>query len=45
VPETNWAGTYAYRAGRLHRPSTLEEVREVVARAPRLRVLGPGRSA
>ncbi len=38
--EANWAGTYAYRAGRLHRPATLEQVREIVARAPRVRVLG-----
>lgn len=38
--ETNWAGTYTYRAGKLHRPSTLEQVREIVANTPRLRVLG-----
>jgi xylitol oxidase len=38
--EGNWAGTYAYSAKRLHRPSTLEEVREVVAGAERIRVLG-----
>jgi xylitol oxidase len=37
---TNWAGSYAYRARVLHRPSTLDEVREIVARAPRVRVLG-----
>jgi xylitol oxidase len=36
----NWSGTYAYRARRLHRPATLEQLREVVAAAPRLRVLG-----
>jgi xylitol oxidase len=36
----NWAGTYAYRAGALHRPSSTEELREIVARAPRVRVLG-----
>jgi xylitol oxidase len=40
VREANWAGTYTYRAGRLHRPATVEEVREIVARAPRVRVLG-----
>src|SRR5689334_3842479 len=37
---TNWAGSYAYRARELHRPSTLEELQEVLARAPRIRVLG-----
>ena len=38
--ETNWAGNYRYRASTLHRPSTLEHLREVVANAPRVRVLG-----
>ena len=38
--EHNWAGNYTYRAERLHRPSTLEQVREIVASAPRIRVLG-----
>jgi xylitol oxidase len=38
--EHNWAGNYTYRAERLHRPSTLEQVREIVATAPRIRVLG-----
>ena len=37
---TNWAGTYAYRAEVLHRPQTLEELQELVARAERIRVLG-----
>jgi xylitol oxidase len=40
VRETNWAGTHTYRAGRLHRPSTIEELQELVARSRRLRVLG-----
>lgn len=40
VSEVNWAGNYEYRAARLHRPSTLEQVREIVAAAPRVRVLG-----
>ena len=31
MAEANWAGNYAYRAGRLHRPTTLEQVREIVA--------------
>ena len=37
---TNWAGNYRYRAQAVHRPTTLEEVRTVVARTPQLRVLG-----
>jgi xylitol oxidase len=36
----NWAGNYAYGAERLHRPTTLEQVQEIVATAPRIRVLG-----
>jgi xylitol oxidase len=40
VTEVNWAGNYTYRAERLHRPSTLEQVREIAAAAPRIRVLG-----
>ena len=38
--ETNWAGNHVYRAARLHRPSSLRQVRELVAGASRLRVLG-----
>jgi xylitol oxidase len=40
VTELNWGGNYAYRAGRLHRPSSVEAVRQVVSRSRRLRVLG-----
>ena len=40
MSERNWAGNYQYRAERLHRPTTLEQVREIVAATPRLRVLG-----
>jgi xylitol oxidase len=40
VTEVNWAGNYRYIAERLHRPSTLDQVREIVAAAPRVRVLG-----
>ncbi len=40
MPESNWAGTHTYAAERLHRPSSVEEVQEVVAGAQRLRVLG-----
>lgn len=38
--ERNWAGNYRYRARVLHRPSTLDELRDLVATRPRLRVLG-----
>jgi xylitol oxidase len=36
----NWAGTHVFRAGTLHRPTTVAQLREIVARAPRVRVLG-----
>ena len=36
----NWAGNYMYGAQKLHRPSTIEQVQEIVANAPRVRVLG-----
>jgi alditol oxidase len=36
----NWAGNYEYRAARLHRPRTVDELREVVHRAARVKVLG-----
>ena len=39
-PGRNWAGNYAYRAERLHRPATLEQLQETIARAPAVRVLG-----
>ena len=37
---TNWAGNYEYRAARVHRPRTLDELREVVHRADKVKVLG-----
>ena len=39
-PGRNWAGNYTYRAQKLHRPSRLEQVREIIASAPSVRVLG-----
>ncbi|SDX90013.1 xylitol oxidase [Modestobacter sp. DSM 44400] len=36
----NWAGNHTYRAQRLHRPTSLEHLQEIVATAPRIRVLG-----
>ncbi|HEX4283333.1 MAG TPA: FAD-binding protein, partial [Solirubrobacteraceae bacterium] len=37
---TNWAGNHTYRATAVHAPSTFDRVREIVATAPRIRVLG-----
>jgi alditol oxidase len=37
---TNWSGNYRYHARALHRPSTLEQVQEIVGSRPRIRVLG-----
>jgi xylitol oxidase len=36
----NWAGNHTYRATRLHRPSSVEQVQEIVAGARGVRVLG-----
>ncbi|MBA3431251.1 MAG: FAD-binding protein [Actinobacteria bacterium] len=38
--EANWAGNYRYRADKFHRPSSLEQAQEIIANAPRVRVLG-----
>jgi xylitol oxidase len=40
LPERNWAGNHTYSAHKLHRPGTLQELQEIVARAPRVRALG-----
>jgi xylitol oxidase len=40
VRTTNWAGNLVYRAERMHRPRSVDALREIVARAPRIRVLG-----
>jgi xylitol oxidase len=40
VATANWAGTHVFRARTLHRPTTVAQLREIVARAPRVRVLG-----
>jgi xylitol oxidase len=37
---TNWGGNYTYRAKVVHRPSSLDELSEIVVRAERVRVLG-----
>jgi xylitol oxidase len=38
--ERNWAGNYTYRAEKLHRPTTIEQVQEIVARAASVHALG-----
>jgi alditol oxidase len=43
-PRTNWAGNIAFGAPGFYRPSSLGELQAVVARAPRIRVLGTGHS-
>ena len=40
APERNWAGTYTYRAEKLYRPTTIEQVQEIVANAASVHVLG-----
>ena len=40
TPERNWAGTYTYRAEKLHRPTTMEQVQQIVANAASVHVLG-----
>jgi xylitol oxidase len=36
----NWGGNITYRARAVHRPTTFDELRRIVATAPRLRALG-----
>src|SRR5438552_18839410 len=40
APERNWAGNYTYRAQKLHRPTTIEQVQQIVATAASVHVLG-----
>ena len=41
---TNWAGNIVFGARRLHRPTSVEQVQEIVAAGGPLRVLGSGHS-
>lgn len=36
----NWAGNYEFKAARIHRPATVEEAQEIVAKAGKARALG-----
>ena len=38
--ELNWSGTYRYRAREVHRPTTTDELRRIVASSERLKVVG-----
>jgi alditol oxidase len=40
VPQRNWAGNYTYRAEKIYRPTTIEQVQQIVVQADRIRVLG-----
>ncbi len=40
----NWAGNVAFRAGEVHRPTSVEAVRILVARSPKVRALGSAHS-
>jgi xylitol oxidase len=40
VTQTNWAGNHTYQAAVVHRPASLDQLRELVAGAGRLRALG-----
>jgi alditol oxidase len=36
----NWAGNYTFEAARVHRPTSAEDARRVVAAAPKIRAIG-----
>jgi len=38
--QKNWAGNFEYSAERIHHPKTLDEVRDVIRRAEKIRTLG-----
>ncbi|GAA2217010.1 FAD-binding protein [Micromonospora olivasterospora] len=44
VPGRNWAGNIRYAAARRHRPSTVDELRRLVAGSDRIRAIGTGHS-
>lgn len=41
---TNWAGNVVFTAAQVHRPSTVAQLQELVARSRQVRVLGTGHS-
>src|SRR5688500_868531 len=36
----NWSGNHSYRATQVHRPSSVDELRAIVAGAPKIHALG-----
>jgi alditol oxidase len=44
LPARNWAGNTVFRAQRVHRPASVEELRRIVGSADRVRALGSGHS-
>ena len=44
LPYTNWAGNIRFGAARTHRPTTVEQLQELVAASPSARALGSGHS-
>jgi len=40
VCEQNWSNTHAYQATRLHHPTSIDQVRQIVARATKVHALG-----
>jgi xylitol oxidase len=43
-PVTNWAGNVTFRAPHVHRPTSVDELRTLVAARPKIRALGTGHS-
>lgn len=43
-PVTNWAGNVTFRAAHIHRPTSVDELRELVATRPKIRAVGTGHS-
>ena len=41
---TNWAGNVTFQAARVHRPTSVAEVQDIVANSPRVRAMGTGHS-
>ncbi|MFF2065440.1 FAD-binding protein [Streptomyces sp. NPDC058200] len=44
MPVTNWAGNITFNAARVHTPSSVEQLREIVAGSRSVRALGSGHS-
>ncbi|MER7445098.1 FAD-binding protein [Micromonospora avicenniae] len=44
MPRRNWAGNVRYSARRFHRPTSVDQLRRLVAAAERVRVVGTGHS-